>query len=208
MKTVDDILNLEPGEIVTEVQGKLLNIKDRKSGTNAKGAWSVQQGELMDATGKVKLKVWNHPDIAPMNGREVTIKAHHNDKHGWSGAIAADDTYQDIVTRELKITATGLILPVNGQQPQPATPTPSGHQNPVQDPVEACKGHLGRAGVAMVMCLKTALEVATMWEAVSKTPLTPEQFQAITSSFFIDLGRTGLIQSLPSAPTEEKEVPF
>jgi hypothetical protein len=94
---------------------------------------------------------------------------------------------------------------VNGQQLQPATSTLPTHQNLVQDPVDACNRHLFRACQAMMLCLDTASSIGEIWESKHKQQLTPDQFQAITSTLFINLDKSGLINQLPSAPIEKEK---
>lgn len=147
--------------------------------------------------GKPWLKVRNStPDKGGLDYRIVNVKeTGFTDAHG---NISYNVELERVNDPVIYNTPSG---PVH----KSAIPPPPAQQNAHSDPVEACKGHLERAGQAMKLCLEAARVVEMDWSAKYGVQMLPEQFQAITSSFFIDLGRSGLINQLPIG---EQEKPF
>lgn len=60
---LDQIGNLPPGTNIEAVQGKILKIYEYKSGTNTKGAWSLQNISVQDATSKTTVVLKNRPEL-------------------------------------------------------------------------------------------------------------------------------------------------
>lgn len=60
---LDQIGNLPPGTNIEAVQGKILKIYEYKSGTNTKGAWSLQNISVQDATAKTTVVLKNRPEL-------------------------------------------------------------------------------------------------------------------------------------------------
>ncbi len=70
----------------------------------------------------------------------------------------------------------------------------------------AAKVFMGRAANAMLLCLKAAEYVGKTY--TDKSPamiITPEQFQAITSTFFIAMDKRGLVDCMPVKPMEDEQ---
>jgi hypothetical protein len=139
------------------------------------------------ATGKDWLKVKNAtPDKGGLNYRILKAEpTGFEDSHGNVSFNVELERSNDFIARA-------------------AATIPEPHQTPAIDPVGACKGHLERASQAMLLCLETAEGLREAYKLAYGHEMTHDQYQAITSTLFIHLDRTGLIASLPSAPIENK----
>lgn len=160
---ISEIAELEPNELIMLVQGTLTKIYPVNTGTNAKGPWSIQKGEIKDDTGTIKVMFndRDHPIPDTWKGREITIEAVKGER-SFSGVYAYDDTYipkgkpQDTPpTRTLKVTKTGEVyLSDEGagqqddrpaQQPRQQAPAPQQAQPPRQQQQAPPAQHNGNA---------------------------------------------------------------
>lgn len=107
--TLKEALAYDKGEIIPSVRGKLTALYDRNSGTNDRGEWSIQNAELTDATGKIKLKITDR-DALPKEwkGREVVLSCNDGNK-GLTGLKADDDTYKGKTSKIIKVTPSAHI---------------------------------------------------------------------------------------------------
>jgi hypothetical protein len=96
-------------QVLPCVAGIASKIYQPRSGTKADGSeWSVQDLELEADGVTVKVKVWDHPEIARhLEKKFVTITA--SDSKGLTALFVHDDTYRGKTTRMLRLTATAGI---------------------------------------------------------------------------------------------------
>lgn len=126
--TVEDCLALDPGETIPSVKGKICALFERKTGTNSTGEWSLQNGELMDASGKIKFCLVNREELdQSWRGRTVYIQCHEGDR-GMTGVKLKEDDYrkvEGIVKKMISITATAQIDIAEGSSQRQAAPAPA-----------------------------------------------------------------------------------
>jgi hypothetical protein len=105
---------------IPEFQAKVIKIHPRKTGTNARGPWSMQRVELRDPNGEDITCLITEQDEFPFRpGDQVVLASHVGDK-GSTGVYVYDDTYNEKTERQIKVTATGRIDLIGVQNQAPA----------------------------------------------------------------------------------------
>ena len=214
---ISEINKLGDGETVPSLTGRLTSIFDVKSGTNAKGEWSIQNATLRDGTGEIKVSIRNRAEIPrSWKGREVVI-ACNDGEHGLTGIKASDDTYREKTSRIVCVTGSAHIDLVEGspapqytpppapmmQAPRQTQPPTNGNSNGASAPVDSVKAarkDLNRMANLYLHCLHAADYVRAEWDKDVEIHgvMSDEQFQACTSSLFIQSTRDGLLMSIPT----------
>lgn len=151
--TVAEIQALQHKGIIFHTELSAISVYERKSGTNQRGEWSIQNVKCVDAQGaEIKVAFHGHDEVPFKAGQWFTLSAYHG-QNGWSGLYAEDDTYQGTTTRIIKATKTAQIGigPSTGTTPpdpqtqgmggagqanaqQPATQPEQAPQQPQQQP--------------------------------------------------------------------------
>lgn len=121
---ISEISAMVHNEVIAGVKGKIKTIYKRQAGGQGEKAWTKQDMELQDATGTIKVTIWNKDEIPTASkGKEVTILAHQSTK-GLSSVYAWDNEYQGRTTRGVKVTAAGEIAFIGTlESAQPTSPT-------------------------------------------------------------------------------------
>lgn len=218
MQSIPTILTLPEGCPIDSIQAKVIGVFPRKEGIGKGGApWSIQDAELADGGGnKLKIKVWNHPDISTYKGRDVIINS------GKDGSIKVlHDTYKGNMTvkAELSKFATFQFLEVwnaqtNGQASAPTNTTidvGAGVKVEVKgDPAKAsveqaldAKKTISRQANLWLACYEAALYCNSTIEAATGNPLTHDQFQSCVASIFIQSTKDGAV--MPAGKYEMKK---
>ncbi len=74
MQKILDILNYPDGTPIDAVQGRITAVYPSKTIAGRNGPVTVQNAELSDVGGnKIKLVVWDHPDLAPLKDKEYVL---------------------------------------------------------------------------------------------------------------------------------------
>lgn len=115
-------------EVVPGVRGRVLFVGKYSEGEIKKGArigekYQIQNIEVQDGTGKIKVMVNAHGPIeASWKGREIVICSHDGPK-GLTGCYRDTDTYQDANAPMIRCTASAEIdLAENAQAPTASAP--------------------------------------------------------------------------------------
>jgi len=180
MLKITEILNFPDGTPVDAVQGKISAVYPARTVTNPKGSSTVQNAELSDIAGnKIKLTVWDHPDLTPLKDNEYVL---HNTgdkrypgikvKHG--SYVASKDgrnhkVGDTVKTIELNVNKHGCFQHIEVyNQSKPAGATPAA---PASKPVAAEPGPdvphpypqavkaQGIHGATVGMAVKAALDI-------------------------------------------------
>jgi len=111
-----EIAVLTAGEVIPSVRGIVTDIYDQNSGTNATGAWSIQNMFLEGQGQRIKVKLLNRaPMDKDIKGQAVLIYCKDGAK-GLSGVYAEDDEYpKGTVNRILKVTPSATIESADGE---------------------------------------------------------------------------------------------
>jgi hypothetical protein len=143
--TIAEALNLEPGEKVPALRGKIVKIFDRSSGNNEHGDWSIQNLELIDASDpklKLKVKVFDREDIPrSWTNKTIYIESGTGEK-GIKGCEIKQDTYRwtegQPIKKLLEVkTGSGAAINPNDQVGQPAQNSPAPAPAPAPPPSTA-----------------------------------------------------------------------
>ncbi len=228
--TIPQVFQMEPDQVIIALKAKVKKIFTRKHGpsTHGEGEWSFQGLQLTDGTTEIKATLKNCvPFKEAKEGQWIYMLAAHGIK-GHSGLYAVDETYDDkdgnpITARCIKITPSAEIrLASEMQSEPPAAAPPAAPAKPsaprtagkpvsptgTHDGVYVARQFMGKAANAMLLALKGAAHTVKTFEAENPgAALTPEQFQAMTSSFFIALDKHAFISGLPTGPMDAKPAP-
>jgi hypothetical protein len=115
---VSEVDNLEHGDVIHEITGRLAKVWDYKTGEGQHGPYSYQNATLEDRGAKVTLTFSNMDDMIDSEGQTLTFRSSESKQYGWKGvsyqvAEKGGKTYKGIkVTNMSKITEVG-----SGEQP-------------------------------------------------------------------------------------------
>ena len=220
------ILNhLVDGNSIPMIKAKLIQIYEGKSGTNANGEWSIQNGTLDDGTVQIPVQFMNR-DAVPLNwkGRDLILTSYSGGKNGMTGLKAFDDTYKQPHTRKVKVTSTAdIVFAEQGQQQQPAD-NDGGHQSEPQNqgqqeqppppvkkkasPLTEVKKTLVQIANLHVLCRISMERVeAPLLKEITGRTMGEGEMQAATSSIFIKADRLGLHNEMPTRPFTAADFP-
>ena len=105
--TLKQIRLMEVDDVIPAVSGTLTGVYSAKSGGGSgKKAWTVQNLEITQGNDRMRVCVWNREEAIPANwkGKKITILSTEQDA-GITGVSAADNEYENKVTREIKVQA-------------------------------------------------------------------------------------------------------
>jgi len=114
---ISEILNLENGETVPSVRGKIVAVYATRPVNGKHGPCTYQDIELMDPSGKIKASLSNWDDLGQeWKGREVVFSCVET-KNGLAGLKTKDNEYQGKVTRSLAIAKNASMSEVGPTNP-------------------------------------------------------------------------------------------
>ncbi len=136
MIKLTDINNFPDGTPIDAIQGRIVEVYEYQRKTGQKGPYTLQNAYIADVGGnKIKLTVWDHPDLAPLKGNEYVL---HNTggtrfpgiKVRLGSYVAKKDGQQHkagdtVKTLELNVTKNGCFQHVevfNQSKPAGAAP--------------------------------------------------------------------------------------
>ncbi len=218
MHTIPEIKNFPAGAVIEAVQGKISAVYERRNINGQHGPTTVQNAELQDGAGnKIKLSVWDHPDLTELKGKEYVL---HSSQAGAKrvGVSVKHGSYtpknSDIAqkTIELTVNKKGVFQYIqvyqdmhgkqNGSTPiQSLTPTASangaGTQGcrdvaaPAASPEMVIQANAARLRKTANLWL-TCYEEALYCQSVLGGSLTPDQFQSCVASLYIQASRDNI----------------
>lgn len=110
MATVRQALDQEDQMPVTDLQGTITKVSERKSGEGKYGEWSLQFLTMEDGSDSIPVMAKNRDeDFSELQGKRVSISAVKSKQHGWVGAESFDNEYKGEVQRVVKLTPAGQI---------------------------------------------------------------------------------------------------
>lgn len=189
MQKIVDLQNFPDGTPIEAIQGRITAVYPARSVTGAKGTSTVQNAELSDIGGnKVKLTVWDHPDLNPLKDNECVL---HNTggqrypgikvKHGSYVAQKDGRTHKagdTIKTLELNVTKNGCFQHVEVyNQSKPADkPAAEAVSRPSEARPGAPLGAMAQSGYINGMTVGMAINNAVKLIADEKGGYVPETF--------------------------------
>lgn len=137
MTTIAQINNYPDGTPVDSIQGRL-KVFERRSINTKYGPTTAQKASLEDVAGeRMRLDVWGHPDLMPMDGMEVVLFSGGKGGKGVRvkhGSFKKKDTQEVVNTIELDVNKYGQFQTVEIYRSTvaPATTTVGAPQTPVK----------------------------------------------------------------------------
>ena len=218
--TIAEVLAMGPDEIVPCVHGKITAIFGAKAGTSDKGNWSFQNGEIMDASDKIRITLKDRAVLGnEWKGKTVYITCKQGEK-GMTGIKRKDEEYRGQTKPILWVTPTAEITvaaptaetpPPASSAPPPASPPARGIEStpptapprqqapsagkPASDGVLKVRKSFNRLANLYLHAMHAAQYVADTWGV-----MTPDQFQHCATTLFISADRRMLDADLPIGP--------
>lgn len=230
MQKITDILNFPDGTPIDAIQGRISEVYAYEKKTGQKGPYTLQKAYIADVGGnKIKLTVWDHPDLAPLKGNEYVL--HNTGGTRYPGIkvrigsyVATKDGQQHkagdtVKTLELNVTKNGCFQHVEVfNQNKPAGATPA---TPVSKPVEAqIGGQVGGSaqsayinGQTVGMAINNAVKI--ICEGAGYNPETFSKQLHVIASDIIRISQTiekgnlagGTPKTVEAKPEPAKTVP-
>lgn len=120
LSTVQEALASEIDEPVLAIRGTLTKLFNPMTGEGQYGEWSLQNGELKDATGSIKV-VFDGREQVPgdYRGKVIELRCTKSQKGGWTGVKRIVDK-KDKKTPKLSISSKGEVILFNEEhEPEP-----------------------------------------------------------------------------------------
>lgn len=196
--TPNDVWGMATGMPIPLFQGKVKKVWKPKTGEKDGKEWSMQNIVFHSSKGDLQATVWNAPECPrTWEEEEVTIESFKGPK-GWIGTITSE--YQGKM--QLKVSDKAKIQLASKHKEKaednlPYNEDPPREPRPVASSPDDAKTFLKKAANMMLMCLKTATDIRAAYTLDNRgEEMTPEQFQAVTSSLWIVCDRKGLISTM------------
>lgn len=210
MKTysINEILESEVGMIIPRVEAKLVKIFDRKTGESEHGAWSLQNGELADNSGSIKVCFSGFPDISEKQGETLVLRA-QSGKKGMSGIKVDENTYKGTTTKQLKITKSAIVL---GADEEPddipmdfdksgdmtATEARNAAKANVAPKKAITEDYLKQARMFLMQCVNMRKLCDTAAHVAAGELYDKAEIKDIGTSFFMTMKEAGHLKNMPT----------
>lgn len=232
---LQEVLKLDPGEVVPCVKARIKTIHDRKTGTGQYGAWSVQNIQLTDVSGvTIKAGVWNRPAIpSDWRGKIVVISSNEG-KKGLAGVKVKEEEYRGQKNKSLEVADSALFevagMPEDAPPSAAATQTPppaqnaapaangaqrQAHENGATEPpqrgpnpedgIKLARKCAGRHANALSIAFDAAWHVAGQFHQKTGVDLGNDAIKSMAVHICISMGRDGVIDGLPSGRMEKPQ---
>lgn len=209
--TIEQIKREMVGQVIPRIEAKVLKVYDRKTGVGQYGEWSLQNAEIQDSTGKMKVVFSQVGSQSSLEGRTVVFKSMAS-KHVLKGVQAQENDYKGNVTVELKVTNAALI--VGSDEEQNVSQVESSTRPPMDSRItplidEKPSHEALKQGVALVRNRMT--QIAGLYSLSYKTALIvkqanmaikDEEVKDIATTLFIQASREGLADKMPVRTVE------
>jgi len=197
---IKDVLNANFGTPV-DVIGTLTKVYDRKAGQGRGGPYSFQNAVLEDETGKVNISFYGWADQSQYEGKTVSIVSGSTKPATGAFMQSKEDkkTGKTYTSLQVKNTATMVLAGQEHGVAQPEVFTPPQVQ---EEPADAqssellVKHNLRKLANLDLRCFMTACYVSAKCSELGYE-MTPEEFQARWSSYFITTTRDNMHKLMP-----------
>lgn len=196
------------GQVIPRIVVKVLKVYDRKTGEGQYGPWSLQNAEIQDSTGKMKLVFSKLPSQANLEGKTMVFKSLET-RHGLKGVEAKENTYKDKTTVELKVNNLALIVSDN-DEPNVKMVKPTGQDEPPKENVESVSHDQVKTNIALAKNRLTQLAglYELCWITSNKIGQNmgeecPQILKDVASCLYIQAIREGLADKMPIRTIEK-----
>jgi len=196
MNKISQLLQAPNGYECTGVEGSVKKIFDRTTFTKGRGG-SVQKVILERGGQDIKVALWNRDEFPYGEGTIISLAPTSQGK----GLTIKINEYQGRVTNELNVGDKASVVQISeySDQTEESAPADVLSPEPVSAPAQASAGD--SALPAIIIQQANLMDVCIQGAQVlrQKYPnMTDDQFQAITSSFFIESNKQGVGKSMPT----------
>ncbi len=218
--TITELQN-ETNEVKPEAfRANIKKVYDYKSGYSEKTKknWSLQPCVVSDGTKEMRVVFSgrNQYEVSELEGKELFVKAKQNKAGAYSGMMLKIGEYNGNAQKELFVYDWADVSfgddedgsAVIDHPTKSESTTTTFVEEPSVSPVssdaslDTAKQELMKATNLMLVCLDASRFVKTQYESKHGDSMTPEHFQAICSSLFINADKRGLTSSMPTQPIE------
>jgi len=166
VNTIKEIKSWPADAAVEAVQGKIVAVYERRNVNTKYGMKTVQSAELQDTTGeKIKIGAWDHPDLKPLEGKEIILHSPKGQNGKASGVKVMHDSYtnkanQQVVETKLSVSKAGqfqLVEVYHQTNPQMAANRTESASNgtssatPASAPASDAKPYIHPATIGMTL---------------------------------------------------------
>lgn len=195
MNKIAQLLTAPEGYVCTGVEGTVQRIFPRSVfGSNK----SVQRVLLQAPQGAtIKCAIWGRDEFAYGEGSKIQISPSSQGK----GLTIKDNEYKGQITKELNVGDKCGIIPIDDFSDQSeveevevvATPTVTTAENETSSSASMLPAIIIQQVNLMDLCIKGAQVLRDRYPN-----MTDDQFQAITSSFYIESNKQNVGKSMPN----------
>lgn len=217
--TIEQINDMDDGDIISAFKGRVAKVEKMVEARDQ--SWNFQKLLVEQGGDEIIVQVWNQDEIDRSKAKGEWYFFHSaKGKKGDVEGVKADTYKGERYIAVNKPAKFGRVVEEEEEDLEDDLPygrdvddEPAKEREAQKkrladkhkaiNPTLAAKEFLARAGNAMNLCLRTARAVCEKDERENKKVkgqgffITPEQFQAITSSLFIAMDKHGLIENMP-----------
>lgn len=151
MNYIETVKSWPSDAVVEAIQGKVVKVYDYRTGVGKEGKGTVQNAEFQDGKGdKIKVSVWDHPDLTPLEGKEIVLHSSRGGNNKFGGVAVKHGSYvakkdglnhktgDRVATIELSVSRLGQFHTVelygqNNSNSGVSSPTPAPDPQPASN---------------------------------------------------------------------------
>ena len=224
VSSISELTNSSEEFVPESFRANVKKVYEAKEGEGEHGPWRIQPALVTDGTNDIRIVFSGRNAYAPsdIEGTEIYAKAKKTKKGHYSGLKLKIGTWQDKTKKELFIyeyadvsfgdeEKGSAIIDKGGisTEEKPKSTSSTDNQSDSfeefeaqENATDAVRKNVAQSANMMLVCLDAARYVKQQFEGKHDTEMTPEQFQAIASSLFINADKRGLISSMPKGALE------
>lgn len=229
--TAAQINDLPEKALIYKVQGVLKTIWEPHTGTNSRGAYSIQKGSILIDGVEVGIFLKDREEIPKSAKGKIIVFETNNGAKGHTGVYTMDDEYKGEKKRLINVTASGLMSyldpseepkqpPAKPQQQQPhdAYEEAEPHREPAREPAAArdpMKDMLAAiaeaddyatqiANLQLLCLIKVDHYIAPRFQEKTGKMLSETERASLAMNMIIEMQRNGMARKLPRQEARSK----
>lgn len=208
--SIKEALALDPGDPISGVKGKILDVYEFKTGNKGDKDWSVQNIMIQDRTGKVKVVLWNQQEIRKSSkGREIFIlTGRHSKTNKPIGLEMEEQEYQGKTYTNIKASDSAEVGFEEGggnSDPDDDESTKGQQSDQSSDGLRFGRHKAAQFANGYLLVLQASSHIAKIAEE-NGIPISDAHFQAMNHTIFIAMDKSGAMDGLPVKPIDFKPV--
>jgi hypothetical protein len=202
-----EINDLENGQVISALQGRVTKMFDQLTGDGQYGTWWLQSFLLQDDHANEIKVTWSGEDPFghEYQGKTILIESGRDKKDQLSGIKKEIKNKNGKHYECVKVDDRAKIKIVdsaseNHQEAPANTPEPSPTQQNGDAGVTDARRHIMQSANLYALCIAAVEKyVAGLLPEIARTS---EMFQAATGTLFIEASRAGFVQKMPTKPIQ------